>query len=445
MRGSQTLSAIFSQAWFIHPGFADGQLKVLRSNLAHDTIKLQQGQPEQVAPQIFASPANTGMIYITGPVFKYDTICGDPGYLSYGQQLIDMQLDDAIQVIVMVMDSPGGQGPGLRTFAQQVRNSKKPIIVYINDGMCCSAAYWIASQATWIISAQPTDRIGSIGAYMLILNYLKASENDGVPLIEVYSSLSDEKNQAVREALNGNQALLVKELDHAVNYFILDVTDGRGDRLNLSVANPFKGADYPAQSDDGIDALSIGLIDEVGTIDLVFERATEFINNPNIFNMSLKNTKLNHLVGKAANQVSSLSLEEINAEFTAAGITEFGVYPESLVNDAAETTKQLTAANEKIQKLESAATEAGTKFTELEKTANASATKVTELTGKLEEKEKELTAANAKIEKFESGNPAGGNNGKKPGSEGDKLDDTPKRELNSWEIKAQKKFGTYKG
>lgn len=436
MKGSQTLSAIFSQVWFIHPGYAHGQLEVLSALLEGKITTLQQGQADQPAPPIFASPDNTGMLYITGPVFKYDGACGEPGYLSYGQQLIDFQMDDSIKVIVMVIDSPGGQGAGLRTFAQQVKNSTKPVIAYINDGMCASAGYWIASQARWIICAQPTDRIGSIGAYMLILNYLKASENAGKPLIEVYSSLSTEKNLSVREALAGNQALLINEIDHQVKYYIQDVKDGRGDRLDLTVADPFKGGDYPAISDDGIDALSIGLIDEVGTIDLVFERATEFINNPNIFNMSIKNTKLSGLVGMTVAQVSQTSLDAINAELTEAGITNFGVYPESLVNDAEETTTQLTAANDKIAKLESAATDAGTKFTELEKTANASAAQVTELTGKLENTQKELTAANEKIEKFESGNPASGNNGNKAKSEGDKTL-SQERELYSWEKKKQ--------
>lgn len=443
----------------LNPNYAMAHLDMIASLVDGKINMFNAGSdPDDDGDTDIVSPVpNVGVMSITGPLFKYDGGCGEPGYLTYGAKFDALLADSNIDVIILWIDSPGGQGAGLRTFAQKVKNSSKYTICFISDGSCCSAAYWIASQCNLIIASQPTDRIGSIGAYMILINFLKASENEGVPLIEVYSSLSSEKNISFREALKGKPEKLIQELDETVQIFIDDVRAARAGKLNLDVADPFKGADYMAQSSTGIDALSIGLIDEVGDFHLAIQRAGEYIsqrNNPNFSDMT-NFTHLQSLASLPGDKVDQNLLNKVNAELTVAGITNFGVYPESVITEAAEATAQLATATARIAELEGQLAGSANSVTELA-TANAtiatlnaqiathtgtiatmttaattSAVKITELNGI-------VSTQQARITELETGSVPPSQRPKKRGGD----DNTGKeRELNSWELKAIKKTG----
>jgi len=429
MKGSQTISALLSDFWFIDPVYGMTHQQVILNLISGKApIFGTQGQADQSKPIIPSSQQNVGILQITGPVFKYDGMCGEPGYLTYGSQFDALLADDSVSIIFLVIDSPGGQGNGLRTFAQKVKNSTKPVIGFVSDGMCCSAAYWIASQCSWIIASQPTDTIGSIGAYMIIINYLLAAENEGTPLIEIYSSLSTEKNLPTREALKGNVALIVANLDEMVQIYIDDVKEARGDKLNLDVADPFKGAAYMAQSTTGIDALSIGLIDEIGSFEYALDFAFQAGSDPNFFinqSSNMKFPKVITLAAKKADEVSETELAAINAELTEAGIVDFGIFPESVITEASNATAALAELNETI------ATQKGT-ITTFGDNAKKDKATIAQLTT-------ELQASKDRVAELEGKNLAGGNSGKKPKSAGDSTA-APDRELNSWEKKAMGKF-----
>ncbi len=82
------------------------------------------------------------VIPVNGTLLKSDTLCSI-GMETIGQWIKQSDQNDNIRAIVLVIDSPGGTVDGTLQLAQIVANCQKPVISFIN-GLCASAAYWIA-------------------------------------------------------------------------------------------------------------------------------------------------------------------------------------------------------------------------------------------------------------------------------------------------------------
>ena len=76
--------------------------------------------------------------------------------------------DGDVKGILLHIDSPGGTVAGTLELAQAVARASaaKPVHVFVSD-CCCSAAYWVASQASRI-SVNETGVVGSIGVYGVV-------------------------------------------------------------------------------------------------------------------------------------------------------------------------------------------------------------------------------------------------------------------------------------
>lgn len=286
---NQILLAVLRDAWLIDPVEAREYYGLIRNQLT-GVIQVERATEEEVTaffPSLFQLDANGQMstiavdkwgdyiqaanqsqqdlvavLPISGAMTKSDQACGPRGTSWMASQIQAMQNVPKIKGIVLRMDTPGGQVSGTRNLADAIANSKKPIIAYADDGNIASAGYWVASKASRIISSHATNRIGSIGVYMQLADMAGMWEQKGVKLHTVYSSLSSEKNSEFLDALKGQYEPLQKNyLDRLASEFISEVKAGRGDKLNLSAGDPFKGAMFFSDQ-----ALEIGLIDEIGSL-----------------------------------------------------------------------------------------------------------------------------------------------------------------------------------
>jgi len=95
--------------------------------------------------------------------------------------------DAQVKSVLLVMDSPGGHVSGVPEAARAVAdlNARKPVIAYA-DGLMCSAAYWIASQAA-AVYAWDEAVVGSIGVYSSFLDTSRQAENQGA-ITEIFKS-----------------------------------------------------------------------------------------------------------------------------------------------------------------------------------------------------------------------------------------------------------------
>lgn len=93
----------------------------------------------------------------------------------------------AVRTILLDIDSPGGTVNGTPELAQVVRTVAKNKHVYaFTAGQCCSAAYWVASQAD-VIYAAPSATVGSIGVILPVVDSSALYDRCGLKM-EVFSA-----------------------------------------------------------------------------------------------------------------------------------------------------------------------------------------------------------------------------------------------------------------
>ena len=143
---------------------------------------------------------NIGILNIRGPIVRYGgmmELSADVRSLeSYAKEFKVLEEDPSIEVIVLNIDSPGGEAAGISQFATYIRNSPKRVVAYIDD-LGASAAYWIASAAKEIY-ASTTAFVGSIGVVFTIIDDSKKLEKEGIEKIEIVSVQSPKKRPDVK-------------------------------------------------------------------------------------------------------------------------------------------------------------------------------------------------------------------------------------------------------
>ena len=101
--------------------------------------------------------------------------------------LLQAAADPAVHTILLDIDSPGGTVNGTPELAQVVRTIAKDKHVYaFTAGQCCSAAYWVASQAD-VIYAAPSATVGSIGVILPVVDSSAFYDRCGLKM-EVFSA-----------------------------------------------------------------------------------------------------------------------------------------------------------------------------------------------------------------------------------------------------------------
>lgn len=285
------LAAIRSQPWAILPDYlAAIEAIALRihddpSILAIERDGHVERQPSSVALMGQRAPATrtamlrdgVGLLPITGPIFPRANIMTEmSGATSLDIAAADLralQASPDVRAILAVMDTPGGAVAQINDFGRLVAASPKPVAVHVT-GMCCSAGYWVASQAGGGISADPTCLIGNIGV-VVSTSYQVQPDSNGEMSIDIVSSnapnkrpdLSTEEGRAqIRQMLDGIEAV-----------FIQSVARGRG-VSEAQVRSDFgAGASLPAA-----DAKAAGMIDriELDGLDGAIARLAGSMPNP---------------------------------------------------------------------------------------------------------------------------------------------------------------------
>lgn len=136
---------------------------------------------------IYAVNAGIAVVDVTGPVMKgLDAVtCWYFGLMSSDRlQAACKELAgrDDVFVVIFKFNSPGGMAQGTPETALQIAKlgEVKPTIAF-TDTMCCSAAYWMASQCKTILATMTAD-VGSIGTYLAFYDYTELLQKEGIKL-----------------------------------------------------------------------------------------------------------------------------------------------------------------------------------------------------------------------------------------------------------------------
>lgn len=148
-------------------------------------LKAEEGESDSAQAQLPDAPPAFAVVWLKGPMMQYasglDELCA--GVVSTSKvrnQLRQAAENPDVHTIFLMIDSPGGQVAGTMETGDLVRRiSGQKNVVCMIVGQACSAAYWVASQCTVVVS-QPSSILGSIGAYMARLDDSEYLEKKGM-------------------------------------------------------------------------------------------------------------------------------------------------------------------------------------------------------------------------------------------------------------------------
>jgi protease-4 len=203
-------------------------------------------------------------ISLKGVVMKDSEMCGPEGTSSIAKKMQMNDDKDNVSAHFIKVDSPGGAVDGTMEFASVVAGLTKPVVAFV-DNMSASAAYWIASQASHIVTnSKNFTEIGSIGTLCILTNeseYLK-KEGMKIEIMRASKSVDKARLNSIEEWPESSLEELQKELNTINTQFIKGVNTGRNGKLQTMGEDIFTGRMYDQKR-----ALALGMIDQIGTLE----------------------------------------------------------------------------------------------------------------------------------------------------------------------------------
>lgn len=166
-------------------------LSLLRGRAPRQATAAATDSGERYTPPwdrpLYAISDGIALLEINGPLYKgLDALtCWCWGLASVDRiqsAITELTARDDVRAVVLAFNSPGGVVTGIPEAAAQIRTlAAAKLTVAFTDTMCCSAAYWLASQCTTIACTLSAD-IGSIGTYIALYDYTKMLDEWGIKL-----------------------------------------------------------------------------------------------------------------------------------------------------------------------------------------------------------------------------------------------------------------------
>lgn len=188
----------------------------------------------------------------------------------FGEWMEEVRENDDIKAVVLRVNSPGGSGLASDMMwrdIERVKAAGRPVVVSMAD-YAASGGYFIAADADWIV-AQPGTLTGSIGVFggkiSLAGTYDKIGINQHVFKRGEVADLSS----MTRPFSDQSRAALQSYLDDFYWTFVGKVVDGRGMDKD-AVHRVAQGRVWTGQQ-----ALELGLVDELGGLDVAIAKAQE--------------------------------------------------------------------------------------------------------------------------------------------------------------------------
>jgi len=179
--------------------------------------------------------------------------------------------DPSIKGVLFEIDSPGGSVVASREMAYGIKRMSKPKVCWMGD-IAASGAYWVASSCDHIM-ADPLTLTGSIGATASYLEFSKLFEKYGITYEQITSGEKKDIGSPFRNLTESERAKLEYMINEIFNYFLDDIKKSRN--LTQEQIDQISSGDIFL----GKDAIDLGLVDSLGTIQDAKEKAKELIRD----------------------------------------------------------------------------------------------------------------------------------------------------------------------
>jgi protease-4 len=194
MRYDRLYTKLFCQPLLLEAATRTG-LEMALLSIMHGDAANPIPQAAKIAPElqdkrsdrILEIQGYTALIHIDGAIDKglsaFERLCMDACDINDVQKALSrIASDTSIKNVMLVFNSPGGSVSGIPETADKIRAlaASKNVFAFA-DGMCCSAAYWLASACDQIF-ATPSSSVGSIGVYLALLDQSRSLETKGMKI-----------------------------------------------------------------------------------------------------------------------------------------------------------------------------------------------------------------------------------------------------------------------
>ena len=208
-----------------------------------------------------------GGLFSQGHQIDAQVVCKD---------LADLAKDKDVKAVVIRINSGGGSAYASEQIWHQIMEMKKlkPVVVSMG-GMAASGGYYMSAPANWIV-AEPTTITGSIGIFGMfpdVSNLFR--EKLGLKFDEVKTNKYADFGTRARPFTEEEMSYLSQYVNRGYNLFRHRVAEGRKMTDN-QVEKIAQGHVFTGQ-----DAQKIGLVDQLGGLDVAVAKAAQLAKLPN--------------------------------------------------------------------------------------------------------------------------------------------------------------------
>ncbi|EJG0911930.1 signal peptide peptidase SppA [Vibrio parahaemolyticus] len=225
-----------------------------------------------IRPDYTLANHDIAVVVASGAIMDGQQPRGTVGGDTVASLLRQARNDEKVKAVVLRVDSPGGSAFAsevIRNEVEALKKAGKPVVVSMSS-LAASGGYWISMSADKIV-AQPTTLTGSIGIFSVITTFEKGFRKLGINTDGVGTSPFSGDGITTGLSEGASQAFQLG-IEHGYKRFISLVGSNRA----MTVEEVDKVAQGRVWT--GQDALSFGLVDQMGDFDDAVELAAKLAN-----------------------------------------------------------------------------------------------------------------------------------------------------------------------
>jgi protease IV len=246
-------------------------LKKLTGNSEKDKTftKISLSNYAEVPGKSLDSDHKIAIVYAEGEIVNGSGDEGQIGGDNFAKVFSKIRQNNQIKAVVLRINSPGGSATAAEIMQREIKLTRqiKPVIVSMGD-VAASGGYWIASDSNRIF-AQDNTITGSIGVFGVLFNGQKLGNNNGITWDTVKTAQYADQQTISRPKSPQELAVYQRSVNRIYNLFLEKVSQGRK-IPTAKVAEIAQGRVW-----SGIAAKQIGLVDEIGGLNVAIEYAAK--------------------------------------------------------------------------------------------------------------------------------------------------------------------------
>ena len=231
------------------------------------------------------SKNEVAVLFAEGEIVDGNGGKGQMGGDKIAEELRKIRENDDVKAVVLRVNSPGGSGLASEVMwreIQKVKQAGKPIVVSMGN-LAASGGYYISCSADYIF-AQPTTLTGSIGVFGMFPNLQGlVTDKIGLTVDTVCTNAHADFGSTMRPVTEMEYNYVQQSIEDFYDTFLTRVFDGRkGKGAEGHVLSEKALVDSIGQGRvwAGADAIEIGLVDELGSLNDAVKKAVELANIP---------------------------------------------------------------------------------------------------------------------------------------------------------------------